>query len=136
MQIDLRKFAPGDLPDEVFQELVAGTKIESEKLTAALRDHLVLGTQQTAAALSHGVNQSQFSRRLKRIMNDAHRIGRIVALLQKSNDQVGIDEVIRLANQLLEAAHEVKKEEGGAGEHGNEPTAPGNDAGPRGQSPA
>lgn len=106
MPFDLRSFAPGTMPDAVFVELIAGTKIESETLTAALRDHLVHGLTKTVSAQRHGVNQSQFSKRLKSVMADAQRIGRIVALLEPPTPNV--DEVIALAGLLMDAAHRLK----------------------------
>lgn len=104
MQVDLRNITPGTLPEAVFVELIAGTKIESERLTAALREHLVIGTPKTQSANLHEVNPSQFSRRLKTILADAERIGRIVASLRGATPHTGIGSVIELADQLLATA--------------------------------
>lgn len=104
MQVDLRNITPGTLPEAVFVELIAGTKIESERLTAALREHLVAGTPKTQSANLHEVNPSQFSRRLKTILADAERIGRIVAILLNAKPTTGIGSVIKLADELLATA--------------------------------
>lgn len=64
---------PGEVPEEQFELLLAGTSIRSEALIAALRDHLVNGLRSSDAWERHGVNQSQFSRRVKVLQEESAR---------------------------------------------------------------
>lgn len=54
----------GCLHGELFDLLLAGTKITGAAVIAALRDHLVHGLSQMEAWEKHEVNRSQFTRRL------------------------------------------------------------------------
>jgi len=65
---------PGKVPEEQFELLLAGTSIRSEVLIAALCDHLVHGLRATDAWEKHGVNQSQFSRRLRVLQEESARV--------------------------------------------------------------
>ena len=56
---------PGSLSPEHFELLISGTSIRGKAVIAALRDHLVGGLTQVEAFTKHGVNRSQFSRRLQ-----------------------------------------------------------------------
>lgn len=47
-----------------FELLLEGTGIRAPALIEALRDHLVVGLSASEAWTKHGVNMSQFSRRL------------------------------------------------------------------------
>lgn len=105
MLIDLRKVAPGDLPNEVFEEFVAGNNYGPE-MVAALRDHLVHGMDAKAAVKEHGVYANKFKMRLDKLNDEIQRVGRINALL--SADQNRVDEVFALAASLTRAVDELR----------------------------
>lgn len=65
--------SPGKVPIEQFDLLLSGTLIRSETLINALRDHLVYGLSASQAWTQHGVNQSQFSRRLDVLIKESKR---------------------------------------------------------------
>lgn len=67
------ELVPGRVAPRHFELLLSGTSIRGEKVIEALHDHLVLGLGQAAAWEKHGVNRSQFSRRLDVIMAEHDR---------------------------------------------------------------
>mgnify|MGYP001160914876 FL=1 len=68
---------PGQVSPEQFDLLLAGTSIRGVELIAALRDHLVGGLSGTEAWSKHGVNKSQFSRRLGVVLAESQRAKRL-----------------------------------------------------------
>lgn len=64
---------PGQVPAEQFELLLAGTGIRGVEVISALRDHLVEGLSGTEAWSKHGVNKSQFSRRLAVVLAESER---------------------------------------------------------------
>lgn len=100
MLIDLRKVAPGDLPNEVFDELTAGNNYGPE-MVCALRDHLVNGMDVKEAVKHHGVHAHKLKMRLDKLKEDIQRIGRINALLHP--DQAQIDLIFSLSSKLAAA---------------------------------
>lgn len=64
---------PGTVDPQHFDLLLDGTSIRGEKVIEALRDHLVSGCSASAAWQKHGVNKSQFSRRLSVVMAESKR---------------------------------------------------------------
>lgn len=68
---------PGQVSPEQFDLLLAGTSIRGVELIAALRDHLVGGLSGTEAWSKHGVNKSQFSRRLSVVLEESARAKRL-----------------------------------------------------------
>lgn len=77
------KLEPGTVPAEQFDLLLAGTSIRSVALIAALRDHLVHGCTPTEAWTKHGINPSQFSRRLAVIQAESERAQALSDFYQK-----------------------------------------------------
>jgi hypothetical protein len=100
MLIDLRKVAPGDLPNDVFDELTAGNNYGPE-MVSALRDHLVHGMDVKVAVKQHGVHAHKLKMRLDKLKEDIERIGRINALLHP--DQAQIDLIFSLSSRLAAA---------------------------------
>jgi hypothetical protein len=74
---------PGKVPTEQFDLLLAGTSIRGAALIAALRDHLVSGLSGTEAWEKHGVNKSQFSRRLAVVLRESERAKKLSPFYQK-----------------------------------------------------
>lgn len=109
MLIDLRKVAPGDLPNEVFDEFVAGNSYGAE-MVAALRAHLVQGADAAGAAKEHGANAQKFRMRLEVLWADIHRAGRINALL--APDLHRLEQVFALASNLAHAVDELRSKSG------------------------
>ncbi|MPQ69487.1 hypothetical protein [Pseudomonas sp. MWU12-2323] len=105
MLIDLRKVAPGGLPNEVFDEFVAGNSYGPE-MVAALRDHLVHGVEVKIAIKEHGVYANKFKMRLEKLSEDIERVGRINALL--SIDQNRLDQVFALASSLASTVDKLR----------------------------
>jgi len=68
---------PGQVTTEQFELLLDGTSIRGIELIAALRSHLVDGLTATEAWTRHGVNKSQFSRRLSVIHAESDRARRL-----------------------------------------------------------
>ncbi len=68
---------PGQVSVEQFNLLLAGTSLRGTKLINALRDHLVEGLSCSEAWNRHGVNQSQFSRRLAVLLKESERAKRL-----------------------------------------------------------
>ncbi|MBB3105252.1 PapB/FocB family fimbrial expression transcriptional regulator [Azomonas macrocytogenes] len=68
---------PGQVDSEQFDLLLEGTSIRGVELIAALRDHLVGGLTGSEAWAKHGVNKSQFSRRLAVILAESARAKRL-----------------------------------------------------------
>lgn len=97
MLIDLRKVAPGDLPNAVFEEFIAGNDY-GPAMVAALRDHLVKGESTKSVVKNHGLNATKFRMRLDKLINEIDRVGRINTLL--SIDRSRLDRVLELANSL------------------------------------
>lgn len=83
MGLNSHKLKPGEVPEEQFVLLLAGTSIRSEALIAALRDHLVKGVAATEAWTTHGINPSQFSRRLSVIQAESERAKALSSFYQK-----------------------------------------------------
>jgi hypothetical protein len=73
MVIDVAGLVPGKVDPRHFELLLDGTSIRGEKVIEALRDHLVGGLTASAAWEKHGVNKSQFSRRLDVIFAESNR---------------------------------------------------------------
>ena len=105
MLIDLRKVAPGDLPNEVFDELTAGNNYGPE-MVCALRDHLVNGMDVREAVKRHGVHAHKLKMRLDKLKEDIQRIGRINALLHP--EQAQIDLIFSLSSKLAVAVDELR----------------------------
>lgn len=105
MLIDLRKVAPGDLPNEVFDELTAGNNYGPE-MVCALRDHLVNGVDVKEAVKHHGVHAHKLKMRLDKLKEDIQRIGRINALLHP--EQAQIDLIFSLSSKLAVAVDELR----------------------------
>lgn len=75
---------PGCVPLEQFDLLLSGTRISGGVLKA-LEDYLVHGRSYKAAWESHGVNPSQFSRRLQTLRKESERASRLAKYyLEKS----------------------------------------------------
>jgi len=74
---------PGQVSPEQFDLLLAGTSIRGVELIAALRDHLVGGLSGTEAWSKHGVNKSQFSRRLGVVLAESERAKRLSIFYRK-----------------------------------------------------
>lgn len=68
---------PGQVPAEQFELLLAGRKFSGSGLINALRDHLVGGLSCSEAWTRHGVNKSQFSRRLAALLEESARAKRL-----------------------------------------------------------
>lgn len=105
MLIDLRKVAPGDLPNEVFEEFIAGNDY-SPNMVAALRDYFVLGVEAKEAVKAHGLHANKFKMRLEKLTQEIQRVGRINALL--STDQAKLDQVYTLASSLARAVDALR----------------------------
>lgn len=105
MLIDLRKVAPGDLPNEVFDELLAGSS-HSQEMVEALRDHLVNGLDTKAAINKHGLTAQKFKMRLEKLNVEIQRVGRITALLLVDAERM--DRVFILAHDLAVAVEAVR----------------------------
>ena len=105
MLIDLRKVAPGDLPNEVFDELTAGNNYGPE-MVCALRDHLVNGVDVKEAVKHHGVHAHKLKMRLDKLKEDIQCIGRINALLHP--EQAQIDLIFSLSSKLAVAVDELR----------------------------
>ncbi|MGP5108951.1 MULTISPECIES: PapB/FocB family fimbrial expression transcriptional regulator [Pseudomonas] len=73
MEIDVAGLVPGKVDVRHFELLLEGTSIRGEKVIEALRDHLVGGMTASAAWDKHGVNKSQFSRRLDVVLAESKR---------------------------------------------------------------
>ncbi|KUG40598.1 MULTISPECIES: PapB/FocB family fimbrial expression transcriptional regulator [Pseudomonas syringae group] len=62
----------GNVDPRHFELLLEGTSIRSPALIEALREHLVGGVSASEAWTKHGVNMSQFWRRLE-VIREEHR---------------------------------------------------------------
>lgn len=62
----------GKVDPRHFELLLDGTSIRGPELIEALREHLVGGLSASEAWTKHGVNMSQFSRRLK-VVREEHK---------------------------------------------------------------
>lgn len=80
MLIDLCTVAPGDLPDEIFVELVAG-KDYGPEMIEALRSHFVKGLDIKSCLKAHSVYANKFKMRLEKLKVDIAQAGRINALI-------------------------------------------------------
>lgn len=67
---------PGCMPLEQFDLLLSGTRI-SGCVLEALRDYLVYGHSYKEAWEGHGVNPSQFSRRLQTLRKESERASQL-----------------------------------------------------------
>lgn len=105
MLIDLRRVAPGDLPNEVFEEFIAGNNYGPE-MVEALRDHLVHGIDVKEAVKRNDVYANKFKMRLEKLQEEMARVGRITALL--SPEQGRIDELFSLADNLAKAVDHLR----------------------------
>ncbi len=81
------RLEPGKVSGQQFDLLLAGTSIRGERVIAALRDHLVGGLSQTEAWEKHGVNKSQFSRRLDVIKKESLRAEQLAPFYSSSQDE-------------------------------------------------
>jgi hypothetical protein len=66
----------GKVVEEYFDLLLGDTGTTSEKVKAALRDHLVVGLTAKQAINTHGVTSSHFYNRLKDIRDKHAFVGR------------------------------------------------------------
>lgn len=112
---DLRNPTPGTVPEAVFDEIVAGTKISSEKLAAALKDHLVHGLTQQQACNNHQVNPGQLSLRLKSFRKAAERYSRVLELCCAQGGRAaqprpdpGLETLEKQAAQLIKTIQALK----------------------------
>lgn len=105
MLIDLRSVAPGDLPNEVFDEFVAGNSY-GPAMVEALRDHLVNGLDVKTAIKDRAVHAHKFKMRLDKLNEEIQRVGRINTLL--SVDQQRMDRVFSLVNELAGAVDDLR----------------------------
>lgn len=105
MLIDLRTVAPGDLPNEVFDEFIAGNDY-SPGMVAALRAHLVKGLEIKQAVAIHEVAANKFKMRLEKPMKEIQKVGRINALL--SSDPARLEQVFALAASLATAVDQLR----------------------------
>jgi hypothetical protein len=105
MLIDLRMVAPGDLPNDIFDEFIAGNNYAPD-MVAALRDHLVHGLDEKTAIKQNDVYANKFKMRLETLIAEVRRVGRINALL--SVDQNRMNRVFELASDLSKAVDELR----------------------------
>ncbi len=70
----MSQLKPGSVNENHFNYLLDCTRIEGTAIVSALYDHLVMGLGKAEAYRKHGVNVSQFSRRLKTV----HQVSEIV----------------------------------------------------------
>ena len=77
--MDVYDLVPGNVPDEQFELLLAGTDIRGPKVREALRLHLVSAKTPKEACEQTGANRGQFSLRLKAIVDEN---ARVVSLLK------------------------------------------------------
>lgn len=105
MLIDLRTVAPGDLPNEVFEEFIAGNDY-GPGMVAALRAHLVKGLEIKQAVANHEVAANKFKMRLEKLMKEIQKVGRINALL--SSDPARLEQVFTLAASLATAVDQLR----------------------------
>lgn len=77
MSVSDHGLVPGQVPEEQFELLLAGRNIRGVGLINALRDHLVGGLPRSQALSRHGVNKSQFSRRLAALFEESARAKRL-----------------------------------------------------------
>lgn len=105
MLIDLRMVAPGDLPGDVFDELIAGNNYGPE-MVCALRDHLVYGSDVKDAVRKHGVHAHKLRMRLDKLREEIERIGRINALLSPAIAR--LEEIYSLSTHLAAAVDSLR----------------------------
>ena len=105
MLIDLRMVAPGDLPNEIFDQFVAGNKYAPD-MVRALRDHLVHGADEKTAIKQNGVYANKFRIRLEKLIAEIRRVGRINALLSAHLDRM--EDVFALASELSKAVEKIR----------------------------
>jgi hypothetical protein len=105
MLIDLRHISPGQLPNPVFDEFIAGNNYSSE-MVCALRDHLVNGMPVKDAIGKHGIYPNKFRMRLETMIEQIRRVGRINAHL--CADLGRLNEVFTLADRLLTNVRELQ----------------------------
>lgn len=110
MLIDLCNVSPGELPDDVFNELVEGTSY-SPDMVAALREHLVHGDSIKDAIKAHGLLPHKFKMRLGKLTEEISKAGRIVAMITQQSDGAtdaerqqspsgSLDEALKLSRAL------------------------------------
>lgn len=80
MQVNLDNPTPGSFTDQVFDLVIAGTEITSEKVQAALRDHFVNGVDRKEAYEANEVAAPAFSVRYKRFMAEVDRLRQVIDL--------------------------------------------------------
>ncbi|ELQ8317557.1 TPA: hypothetical protein L6A34_31280 [Pseudomonas aeruginosa] len=105
MLIDLRTVAPGDLPNDVFEELIAGNNYSPE-MVCALRDHLVYGADVKDAVHRHGVHAHKLRMRLEKLRDEIERIGRINSLLSPAIAK--LEEIYSLSTHLAAAVDSLR----------------------------
>jgi len=107
MLIDLRRVAPGELPDDVFAEFVAENNYSLE-MVAALRDHLVLGMPTKDAIKKHGVFPNKFKMRLEKLTSELRKVGKIMAMLTVQSTSTQVEHQPKLKSPI-DAAYELSK---------------------------
>lgn len=104
MQVDLNTATAGVFTNQVFDLIIQGTGITSDKVQEALRDHLVRGIEPKTAYDSHGVHAPAFSVRLKRFWEEVARLIEIISLCAPEASpaalQAALQEVDTLAQEL------------------------------------
>lgn len=76
----MRSLLAGMQSEERFKLLLSLTRISSEEVKSALRDHLVLGHPESVAASINGVAQSNFTRALNKVKRVADSVEKIKEL--------------------------------------------------------
>lgn len=105
MLIDLLRVAPGNLPNEVFDEFLADSS-HSPEMVEALRDHLVNGLDTKAAIKKHGVTAQKFKMRLDKLNAEIQRVGRITGMLIVDAERM--ERLLVLARDLALAVEAVR----------------------------
>ncbi|WP_153785368.1 PapB/FocB family fimbrial expression transcriptional regulator [Pseudomonas sp. EMN2] len=76
--MDVHNLAPGKVPAEQFDLLLAGTDIRGLRVAEALRLHLVDGLTPKEACEQTRANRGQFSLRLKAIHEENQRVIQLI----------------------------------------------------------
>lgn len=107
MLIDLRRVAPGELPDDVFAEFVADNNYSPE-MVAALRDHLVNGMTTKDAIKKHGVLPNKLKMRLQTLTSELRKVGKIMAMLTEQSTSTQVESQAK-PQDPIEAAYQLSK---------------------------
>lgn len=100
MHVNLHTATAGSFTNEVFDLIIEGTDIKSEKVREALRSHLVYGTAPKRAYESNGVLAPAFSVRLKRFSDEVERLKRIITLCGPQTTQASLAAALREVDDL------------------------------------